>query len=129
MAGRITGRVEVLLNGQTLLNKSGATASGIGISGEQSYERKEVLVDTGVAGFVEEPVVAMCEVTVIDRSDISLSDIANVFENGTVIFRSAGKGKVYVMNEATCTGNFTLTGGEGEVTVKFVGAFWTESTY
>ena len=59
MAGRITGRVEVLLNGQTLLNKSGATASGIGISGEQSYERKEVLGDTGVAGFVEEPVVAM----------------------------------------------------------------------
>ena len=126
---RITGRVEVLVNGQLLLNKAGAVASGIGISGEPARERKEVLGDSGLHGFTEEPVAAMLEVTVTDRDDISLNDIANIFGDGTVIFRSAGKGKVYVMNSATCTMNFSITAGEGETPIKFVGQTWQESTY
>jgi len=126
---RITGRVEVLVNGQLLLNKAGAVASGIGISGEPARERKEVLGDTGLHGFTEEPVVAALEVTVTDRDDISLSDIANIFGNGTVIFRSAGKGKVYTMANATCTMNLSVTAGEGETPIKFVGEMWTEGKY
>ena len=62
--GRITGTVEILVNGQLLLNKSGATASGIGLSGEPNFELKEVVGDTGLHGFVEEPVMAGLEVTV-----------------------------------------------------------------
>lgn len=127
--GRITGRVEVLVNGQLLLNKAGAVASGVGLSGEGNFELKEVLGDTGLHGFVEEPVPATLEVTVSDRDDINLSDFAAIRENGTVIFRSARKGKVYVMANATCTRNFSITAGEGEVPLKFVGANWTESTY
>ena len=92
--GRITGTVEVLVNGQLLLNKSGATASGIGLSDEPSYELKEVLGDGGLHGFVEEPVVSMIEVTISDRSDISLAELAAIRESGTVIYRSRGKGKV-----------------------------------
>ena len=129
MAGRITGAVEVLVNGIPLLNKAGAVASGIGLSGEANYELKEVVGDTGLHGFTEEPVVAMIEVTITDRDDVSLSDLAAVRENGTVIFRSRGKGKVYTMTEATCTRNFSVTGGEGETPVKFVAGFWTEGTY
>lgn len=125
---RITGRVEVLLNGDTLLNKSGAKASGLGLSGEPNFELKEILGDTGLHGFVEEPVVAMCEVTLTDRDDIMLDSIARVRENGTIIFRSAKGGKVYTMDQATCKRNLSVTAGEGETPVVFIGPYWTEGT-
>lgn len=125
---RITGRVEVLVNGELLLNKSGAVASGIGVSGEQSMELKEVMGDSGIHGFVEEPVPAKLEVTVSDRDDISIDQLARIRENGTVIFRSAGGGKVYTMNNATQTRNISITGGEGEAPLTFIGAYWTETT-
>jgi hypothetical protein len=124
---RITGRIEVSVNGKLLLNKSGAVASGIGISGEQAMELKEVLGDSGLHGFTETPVVAQCEVTITDREDVSLSDLAKIRENGTIVFRAAGGGKSYTMEGATCTRNFSITGGEGETPIKFIGAFWTES--
>jgi len=123
---RITGRVEVLVNGQLLLNKSGATASGIGLSGEPNYELTEVMGDTGLHGYTESPILAMTEVTITDRDDISLDALARVRENGTVIFRSANGGKVYTMKNATCKRNFTLTAGEGETTLTFIGPNWVE---
>ena len=128
-AGRITGTVEILVNGTPLLNKAGASAIGIGLSGEPNFELKQVQGDNGPHGFVEEPVPAQCDVTISDRSDVSLSDLAAIRENGTLIFRSRDKGKVYTMTNATCTRNFTLTAGEGETTVSFVGPYWTEGTY
>lgn len=127
--GRITGTVEVLVNGQLLLNKAGAVASGIGLSGEPNFELKEVMGDTGLHGFVEEPIMASLEVTVSDRDDIKLSDFAAIRENGTVIFRSRGKGKAYTMTNATCTRNFSVTAGEGETPLKFLAPAWTEGTY
>ncbi len=125
--GRITGRIEVLVNGNTLLNKAGAEASGIGLSGEPNFELKEVIGDTGLHGFTETPVMASCKVTITDRDDISLDTLARIREDGTVIFRSAGGGKVYTMNQATCKRNFSLVGGEGETRVEFVGPSWVES--
>ncbi len=124
---KITGRIEVLVNGNSLLNKSGATASGIGLSGQPNFELTEVMGDTGLHGFTETPVVAMCEVTITDRDDIMLTDLAAINGNGTIIFRAAGGGKVYTMEGATCKRNFTLTGGEGEVPVSFIGSYWTET--
>lgn len=127
--GRITGTVEILVNGIPLLNKAGATANGLGLSGEANFELKQIQGDTGPHGSVEEPIDASVEVTISDRSDVKLSDLAAIRENGTIIFRSRGKGKVYTMANATCKRNFTLTAGEGEVSVTFFGAFWTEGTY
>jgi len=124
---KISGRIEVLVNGDPLLNKAGAVASGIGLSGQPNFELNEVIGDSGIHGFTETPVIAMCEVTVTDRDDISLSDLAAVNGNGTIIFRAAGGGKVYTMEGATCKRNFSLTGGEGEVPITFVGSYWTES--
>jgi hypothetical protein len=126
--GKITGRCEVLVNGILLLNKSGAVASGIGRSGEANFELNEVMGDTGIHGFVEAPVLAQLEVTVTDRDDISLDEFARIFENGTVIFRAARGGKVYIMESATCKRNFSITAGEGETTLVFVGPYWTETT-
>jgi hypothetical protein len=127
MSGRITGRIEVLVNNAMLLNKAGAVASGLGLSGEPNFELKPVNGDTGLHGFVEEPINAMLEVTITDRDDVKLSDLAKIRGNGTVIFRAAGGGKSYTMEGATCTRNFNITGGEGETPIKFVGAYWTES--
>ena len=125
---KITGRVEILLNGDLLLNKAGATASGIGISGEPNFELTAVQGDTGPHGYTEAPIAARVEVTVTDRDDISLSDIARINGDGTVIFRAAGGGKVYTMEGATCLRNFTLTAGEGETNIILEGPFFTETT-
>ncbi len=123
---RITGRVEVLVNGESLLNKAGAVASGIGISGEPNFELEAIQGDSGPHGFVERPIMAQCEVTITDRSDVKLSDLAKIREDGTVIFRAAGGGKVYIMEGATCLRNFSLTAGDGETSVMFQGPYWTE---
>jgi hypothetical protein len=123
---KITGRVEILVNGQLLLNKKGATAKGLGISGEPAFERKPVFGDTGLHGFVEEAVPAECEVKITDRDDIKLGDLAAINGNGTVIFRAAGGGKSYKMEGATCANNMDLTAGEGETSVKFIGGYWIE---
>lgn len=125
---KITGRVEILVNNELLLNKAGAVASGLGISGQPNYELNAVNGDTGLHGFVETPVNAMLEVTVSDRADILLDAFAKINGDGTVIFRSAGGGKSYTMDGATCMRNFSLTAGEGETTLRFVGAAWTEAT-
>lgn len=126
---KITGRVEVLVNNQLLLNKAGAKAKGIGISGQPNFKRKAIVGDTGGHGYVEEPVLASVEVTVTDRDDIMLSDFASIPIGGaTVIFRAAQGGKVYTMEGATCLGDFELTAGEGEVPMVFEAPFWTEIT-
>ena len=125
---RITGRVEVLVNAELLLNKAGAVASGVGLSGEPNYELAEVMGDTGLHGYIEAPILAQLEVTITDRDDISIDTLARVRENGTVVFRSANGGKTYTMNDATCKRNISITGGEGETTLTFIGPFWTEGT-
>lgn len=124
---KITGRVEVLVNGQTMLNKAGAVASGVGISGEPAFERTPVMGDSGFHGSIETPVMAQLEVTITDRDDISIDALARINENGTVIFRGAGGGKSYTMKEATCQNNISITAGEGETPIVFYGAFWTEN--
>jgi hypothetical protein len=124
---KITGRVEVLANGKLLLNKAGAVASGIGISGEPAYEVNPVLGDTGMHGVTETPVVAQCEVTLTDREDISLSELAKILQDGTIVFRAANGGKSYTLEGASCKRNMSITAGEGETPIVFFGPFWTEN--
>jgi len=124
---KITGRVEILVNGVMVLNKEGAKAGGLGLSGKPAFEREAVVGDTGIHGYIEKPIPATLEVTVTDRSDILLDTFAQIEENGTIIFRSAGSGKVYTMDGATCLNNFDLTAGQGEVSLRFNGPFWVES--
>jgi len=123
---RITGRVEVLVNGTPLLNKEGASISGVGISGEPGYELEPVMGDTGLHGFKETAQPAKLDVTITDRDDVSISNLASIKGNGTIIFRAAAGGKSYTMQGATCLRNLTITAGEGETPLSFVGAYWTE---
>lgn len=124
---KITGRVEILINGKMALHKPGAVAGGIGISGEPPFELKSVKGESGHHGYTEEPVPAYLDVTVTDREDVSLDELARMLDNGTIIFRAARGGKVYTMQNATCTRNFKLTSGEGETAMRFEGPYWTES--
>jgi hypothetical protein len=125
---KITGRIEVVVNGKTVLNKPGATASGIGISGQFATEGEPVYGDGGLHGFIDKPVPAKCEVPITDRDDIMLGDFAAIKGDGTVIYRAAGGGKVYTLKDAYCIGNFSIKGGDGETTLTFIGSSWTEST-
>ena len=122
---KITGRIEILANSQPLLNKEGATASGLGLSGVPAIEREAVMGDTGYHGHIEKGIMARCEVTVTDRDDVNLNDLAAINGNGTIIFRSYGGGKVYTMKNATCNCNFSLANSEVS-NVVFEGAYWTE---
>lgn len=124
---RITGRVEIVANGKLLLNKEGAVASGIGISGEPGYVLEPVTGDTGIHGFSEKMEPARLEVSVTDRADVSLDQLARIYQNGTIIFRAAGGGKVYTMQNATCLRGLSVTAGEGDTPLVFVGPYWTES--
>ncbi|RJX18963.1 MAG: hypothetical protein C4575_09300 [Desulforudis sp.] len=128
---KITGRVEILVNGQLLLNKEGAVLSGLG-AGDGSYavERETVIGDSGPHGIKEKVVPAKVEVTITDRDDVSLGALYRVNGNGTVIFRTANGGKVYVMDGATCMTPPSITAGEGEVKLTFESqsSGWYEST-
>lgn len=124
---KITGRVEIFVNGMLLLNKAGARITGLGLSGQPARERRPIMGDTGIHGFTEDPIAAMCEVTVTDRKDILLDDLMNINGDGTIVFQAAGgNGKKYVMDNVTCLLNAELTAGEGEVTLRYAGMRWTE---
>lgn len=126
---RITGRVQVTANGNVLLNKAGASIEGAGLNGQPNFELTPLMGDGGIHGYTETPIFATCNVTITDRDDTLLHDLAVLREDATIIFQSAGSGKKYTMALATCTRNITVTAGEGETPIKFVGAFWTEETY
>jgi len=123
---KITGRVEIFVNSQPVLNKEGATASGIGISGEMAVEREAVMGDTGLHGHIDKGIVARCEMTLTDRDDYNLDTLARIKGDGVVIFRAYGGGKVYTMKEATCLCNFSLSNSEVS-NVVFEGPYGTES--
>jgi hypothetical protein len=122
---KITGRVEILVNGKLQLNKAGAVATGIMESGKSPVNRNEVMGDTGVHGFVEEVVVPQVEFTITDRDDILINDLA-IITNGTVIFRAHGGGKAYTLNNAWMAEPANVTAGEGETPIVFKGISWTE---
>jgi len=123
---RITGRVRVTVNGEPLLNKEGAVASGISQSGKPPVERIPVIGDGGLHGYKETMHVAQLEVSVTDRDDVKLSDLADIDGDGTVIFAAEPTGKQYIMDNATCHANFSITAGEGETKLVFSGPAWTE---
>lgn len=125
---RVTGRVEILVNGVMLLNKNGASASGIGESGKPAIKRDPILGDGGLHGYKETIEVAKLTVSITDRDDVSLSDLAKINGDGTVIMRAANGGKVYTMANATYTTPASVTAGEGDTKIEFAGPFWTETT-
>jgi hypothetical protein len=124
---KITGRVEVLVNGDLLLSKTGATALNVGLSGETPFERSAVIGENQIAGFIETPVVPQIDVTITDIDTKILDDVKRINGDGTIIFRAAGGGKVYTLNNAASTGVSSHTSGEGDTTLSFIGITWSEA--
>jgi hypothetical protein len=124
---RITGRVSVLVNNVPLLNREGAVANGIGPNGLVPFEREPVMTDNGIAGFKETAVEASVEVTVVDRNDIELSPLLELDgQDATVLFQAEPTGKQYKLVNVFSSGVATLTAGEGETALKFIGEKWYE---
>lgn len=127
---KITGRVEVLVQGLPVLNREGATATGIGESSLGGPVERTPIFDPlagKIVGVTERRVPATCEVTITDRADVSLGLIEGIKGWGTIIFRARDGGKVYVMNDAWCAGPVTVTAGTGEAVITFIGSKWTET--
>jgi len=137
---RLVGRVEVVLNGELLLNKSGAIARGIGEeSGKLAVRRKAVMDCFGTAGFTEEIIPAGLDVVLTVTDNISLTALAAVKGNGTLIFRRATSlapnaseefPKTLTLDKVTCMVSPEINAGEGEIPVVFEacgGNGWIES--
>lgn len=127
---KVTGAVEIFVDGSLLLNKEGANATGIGLSGEPNFEMEPVMGDTGYHGYKEKPIMAQLEVKVTDRNDVMIDTLARIGtaeQESTIIFRArGGTGKSWTLKNPVCTRNISLVAGEGETTVKFIGDYWTE---
>lgn len=116
---KITGRVEIRVNGELYLTKQNAKATGIG------GNKKIPVMGEVYHGTVEEPTPNTCEFTITDHDQKLLIPIAQL-EDATVTFERAGGGKVYTLVGAACEGGFELTAGEGEVPIVFFGEVWEE---
>jgi len=131
MANKITGRVEVLVDGVTLLNKSGAVLMNMGAGdGTAAVRRTMVMGDSGSHGYSEEVAPGRLEVTVTDRDDIFLSDLQALDGNGVVIFRTRNGGKAYAMYDVASMEPANITAGEGETPLVFesVTGGWIETS-
>ena len=119
---KITGRAVVRINGEILPTKNDAKAAGIG-----GFERKPVMLSTGELGFVEdvEASIPSCEVTMIDNDQISLTTVAKT-KDAVITFEVPGA-KSYIMRNAFCKANLTVSAGEGETPLIFYGDPWEES--
>ncbi|MFH1998715.1 MAG: phage tail tube protein [Planctomycetota bacterium] len=118
---KITDRITIRANAEVLTTKNDAKLTGIG-----GFERKPVVGVSGVVGSVEdvEASITSCEVTLIDRNDKLLGDIASL--EGATITASVKGGKSYMMRDAFCKANLAVSAGEGEVPVIFYGQPWEE---
>lgn len=108
----VTGRIKIKVNGILLETKSGAKAM---IS---SVERKMIAGDNGVAGHTEETVIPYVEGSVIHTSETNIDQLDIV--DGSVTFET-DSGKTYVLRGAVQTTPLEITGGEGEVPVRYEG--------
>lgn len=110
---QVTGRVTIRANGEVLLTQRGAKANLGGV------ERTGVTGDQSVAGFTEETAVPFIECTQIHRADTNLEALKDLTD-ATVMFET-DTGKSYVLQNAWLATPLELTGGEGEVPLKFEG--------
>lgn len=130
----LTGRVEIVVNGQRIFNKEGAAIMNIGPGdGSPALERTSVKGDTGTHGIKDVVMPARLEVTITDRSDVSLGLLWAINGNGTVYVHvlTGGGGKTYIMKNAACMNPGSVTTGEGDTPLAFEavdGGGWIEQT-
>ncbi|HXG47686.1 MAG TPA: phage tail tube protein [Methylomirabilota bacterium] len=107
---QITGRVYVKVDGDLLRSKQGAKLMYGGV-------RREAVIGNQVDGFTEEAVAPEVECTISHAADTSLAKLAAI-KDATLTFET-DTGKTFVLRGAFLTDPPELTGGQGEVPLKF----------
>ncbi len=110
---KLTGIVKILADGISLRAKDGAK---IDIGG---YEREAQYADGVLIGYTEKPIAATVTATLVHDATADLIKIRDMV-NVTLIFKT-DTGVSYTVRGAFCTKMPTLTGGNGEVEVEFMG--------
>lgn len=108
---QLTGRVYVVINGQRLRSKEGATLDIGGVT------REEGISDSGVDGFTEKSSVPVIDCEINHSAAISLEQI-HAFKNGVAIFRT-DSGVQFTLRDAWSAVPPKLS--KGGVTLQFKG--------
>lgn len=112
MANQVTGRVWIRVDGKTLRSKDGAKLKFGGL-------KREAQTGNDVHGFTESMEAPEVECTLSHMADTSLQELKNITD-ATLQFET-DTGKTLIVRHAWCTGELELTGGKGELSVKFNG--------
>ena len=112
MANQVTGRVYVKVDGQLLRSKDGAKLKFGNIE-------REAVVGNTVHGYVEKAVAPSIECTISHMADTSLTAL-QALADATVTFET-DTGKNYILRNAWVSKQLELTGGQGELTLEFMG--------
>ena len=112
MANQVTGRVYIKVDGALLRSKDGAKLMFGGVE-------REAVVGNMVHGYTEKVSAPTVECTISHMGDTSLKSLA-ALTNSTLTFET-DTGKSYVVRNAWLNTPPELTGGSGEVSLKFTG--------
>lgn len=110
---KLTGVIVVKVDGGSLRSKEGAT---LGFGGT---ERTPQYADGVLVGFTNKPLGATGSFTIAHGADTDVETLRNA-ENSTLIFE-CDSGVNYLINGAFLTVPPELTGGEGDMTLEFMG--------
>lgn len=113
MSNQITGRIRISLKGKLLRSKAGAKLNLGGV------QRNAVLGDSGPLGFSEETMPPSIEGVIMHTAGTDLEELKAITDENIPF--ETDTGVTYVLRNAWLENTVELTGGEGEVPVKFVG--------
>jgi hypothetical protein len=105
---QITGRIAIIVRGERLSSKEGATLQF------SDFEREGVAGDAGVLGYSEKTSIPQIEATIAHSAQTRLADF-QAMEDETVSF-DADTGTSYVLRNAWCTNALELSKGEVKIT-------------
>lgn len=111
---RVAGTAFIKVDGEQLALRGTATINPL------SSTRSGVVGMDGVHGYKEEPAIPSIELEVGDRRDLDLTKVG-AWTGKTVTFEAA-TGRTYVLADAFQSGDLSLNGADGSVTLKFEGA-------
>lgn len=110
---KFTGVCIIKLDGNTLRTKPGASLSFGG------FERTPVYANGALAGYTEEAVAATVSGTIAHGSDTDVALLTNAVD--VTLFFQCDSGPEFQVRQAFASTPPELTGGEGDLTVEFMG--------
>lgn len=110
---QVSGTIVVKMNGRSLRSDAKSTMS---LGGK---ERDAKYADHDLLGFCEKPIAASLKGTLYHTAESDLQGLADA-RNVTITFET-DTGRVYTIRNAFSTKPPELTGGDGEISIEFMG--------